>query len=57
MAQLFQYHQRMDLLWLVESEQGCTVGYNGWHEEFSDKNEALNCFTFGLSAMSIESLY
>ncbi|MFB2681013.1 hypothetical protein [Shewanella mangrovisoli] len=36
-------------VWLVESEQGCTVGYNGWHEEFSDKNEALNCFAFGLS--------
>lgn len=36
-------------VWLDESEQGCTVGYNSWHEEFSDKNEALNCFAFGLS--------
>jgi len=36
-------------VWLTESEQCCTVGYNGWHEEFSDKSEALNCFAFGLS--------
>ncbi len=36
-------------VWLTESEEDCTVGFNGWHEEFSDKSEALNCFAFGLS--------
>ena len=36
-------------VWLTESEEDCTVGYNGWHEEFSDKEQALQCFAFGLS--------
>jgi hypothetical protein len=36
-------------VWLTESEDDCTVGYNGWHEEFEDKKEALECFAFGLS--------
>lgn len=36
-------------VWLTESDVGCTVGYNGWHEEFSDKEQALECFAFGLS--------
>src|SRR5882724_10422340 len=26
-----------------------TVSFNGWHEEFSDAAEALDCFAFGLS--------
>jgi hypothetical protein len=26
-----------------------TVSFNGWHEEFTDATEALNCFAFGLS--------
>jgi len=25
------------------------VSFNGWHEEFTDVNEALNCLAFGLS--------
>ncbi len=25
------------------------VFFNGWHEEFTDADEALNCFVFGLS--------
>ena len=25
------------------------VSFNGWHEEFTDANEALDCFAFGLS--------
>jgi hypothetical protein len=25
------------------------VSFLGWHEEFSNENEALNCFAFGLS--------
>ena len=36
-------------VWLTESAEGCTVGFNGWHEEFADKAEALDCFAFGLS--------
>ncbi len=26
-----------------------TVSFNGWHEEFNNYKEALNCFAFGLS--------
>jgi hypothetical protein len=26
-----------------------TIHFKGWHENFSDKEEALNCFAFGLS--------
>jgi hypothetical protein len=26
-----------------------TVFFNGWHEEFNDAAEALDCFAFGLS--------
>lgn len=26
-----------------------TVHFNGWHEEFSSEQSALNCFAFGLS--------
>jgi len=26
-----------------------TVGFEGWHEEFTDEAAALNCFAFGLS--------
>lgn len=29
--------------------RGYTVSYDGWHEEFLDEQEALNCFGFGLS--------
>jgi hypothetical protein len=45
---------------LPESDKGFKVGlegtaghylvfFNGWHEEFTDVNEALDCFAFGLS--------
>lgn len=27
-----------------------TVSFNGWHEDFDDASEALDCFAFGLSA-------
>jgi hypothetical protein len=36
-------------VWIQERPDGCTVGFEGWHEEFSDREEALNCFAFGLS--------
>jgi len=28
---------------------GFTVNFEGWHEEFTSEDEALNCFAFGLS--------
>lgn len=39
----------------VTFEQGnnaFTVSFDGWHEEFTDQDEALNCFAFGLSKES-----
>jgi hypothetical protein len=27
---------------------GFQVGFSGWHEEFSELDQALNCFSFGL---------
>lgn len=34
---------------LFENNPGYAVHFEGWHEEFSDQDEALNCFAFGLS--------
>ncbi len=31
------------------SPAGLTVHFDGWHEEFTSEEEALNCFAFGLS--------
>jgi hypothetical protein len=28
---------------------GFTVNFDGWHEEFTSEDEALDCFAFGLS--------
>ncbi|MCW5554360.1 MAG: hypothetical protein KIS67_19650 [Verrucomicrobiae bacterium] len=36
-------------VWIQERRGGYTVGFEGWHEEFTDAEAALNCFTFGLS--------
>jgi hypothetical protein len=36
-------------VWIQKRSGGCTVGFEGWHEEFTDEEEALNCFAFGLS--------
>jgi len=36
-------------VWLTEKKPGYTVGYDGWHEEFDDEEDALNAFAFGLS--------
>lgn len=35
---------------LTASKNDYTVYFNGWHENFEDEEEALNCFAFGLSA-------
>jgi hypothetical protein len=37
-------------VWVSERSDGYTVGFEGWHEEFTDEEEALNCFAFGLTA-------
>jgi hypothetical protein len=36
-------------VWIHERADGCSVGFDGWHEEFTDADEAVNCFAFGLS--------
>ena len=34
---------------LTENPNDYTVSFAGWHEDFQNQDEALNCFTFGLS--------
>ena len=34
---------------LEVTDRRYTVYFNGWHENFNDAAEALNCFAFGLS--------
>jgi hypothetical protein len=36
-------------VWIRERGGEWTVGFEGWHEEFTDEDKALNCFAFGLS--------
>ena len=36
-------------VWMVEREQGITVGFDGWHEAFDNVDGAVNCFGFGLT--------
>lgn len=36
-------------VWLSENSGSYTVAYDGWHEEFTDLEEALAAFAFGLS--------
>jgi hypothetical protein len=36
-------------VWIREHGGHSTVGFEGWHEEFTDADEALECFAFGLS--------
>ena len=35
---------------LVVHQNSYTVSFNGWHEDFQNVEEALNCFAFGLSS-------
>ena len=35
---------------LMVNQDSYTVSFNGWHEDFEDQEEALNCFAFGLSS-------
>lgn len=34
----------------MDSQTLYTVYYDGWHEEFSDEDEAQECFAYGLSS-------
>jgi hypothetical protein len=34
---------------LCITPSGFTVNFDGWHEEFTSEDEALDCFAFGLS--------
>lgn len=34
---------------LIVRPGGFTVHFEGWHEEFTSEDEALDCFAFGLS--------
>jgi len=34
---------------LSQASSGCTLNFEGWHEEFESATEAMNCFLFGLS--------
>lgn len=36
-------------VWIREQGKKITVGFEGWHEEFTDEEAALKCFAFGLS--------
>jgi len=36
-------------VWIQERSGDFTVGFEGWHEEFTDEDAALKCFAFGLS--------
>src|SRR5438445_8879468 len=36
-------------VWIQERNGDITVGFEGWHEEFTDEEPALKCFAFGLS--------
>lgn len=36
-------------VWAKSHGNIVTVGFEGWHEEFADPEEALNCFAWGLS--------
>ena len=35
---------------LTVNQDSYTVSFDGWHEDFQDEEEALNCFAFGLSS-------
>jgi hypothetical protein len=37
-------------VWLTENDNNITVGFNGWHEEFTEQEEALDYFAFGLGS-------
>jgi hypothetical protein len=34
---------------MIDNAPGYTVYFDAWHEEFANAEDALNCFTFGLS--------
>jgi len=36
-------------VWISIEKNNYTVGYDGWHEEFEDENDAFGCFIYGLT--------
>ncbi len=36
-------------VYLTVNDPGFTVGFDGWHEDFDDEDEALDIFAFGQS--------
>jgi|SRR5690554_114364 len=36
-------------VWAESQGNLITIGFEGWHEEFDNPEEALNCFAWGLS--------
>jgi hypothetical protein len=36
-------------VWIRERGSDFTIGFEGWHEEFTDADAAFKCFAFGLS--------
>jgi hypothetical protein len=36
---------------LAKRDGRMTVNFDGWHEDFEDPDNALNCFAFGLSSV------
>ena len=33
---------------LIEEDRACSIHFEGWHEDFDDSSQALDCFAFGL---------
>ena len=44
-------------VWLTKNYNRFTVGFSGWHEDFTEIEEALNYFAFGLSNKSRLKIY
>ena len=36
-------------VWAADHGNSYIIGFEGWHEEFKEPDEALNCFAWGLS--------
>jgi hypothetical protein len=36
-------------VWIQDYSGGFTVGFEGWHEQFTDEDAAFQCFAFGMS--------
>lgn len=48
-ATIFPEKQNGFVVSIVDNGGSYTVNFDAWHEEYEDADQALNCFTFGLS--------